>query len=50
MKKQKIQKTRIGIFKNMGGNLPGRSFPGGSLPGGSLMGGNFVGENFPDTT
>ena len=54
MKKQKIQKTRVGIFKSMGGNIPGRNFlgwnfPGGNSPGGSLIGGNFSGGSFPDT-
>ena len=53
-KKQKIQKTRVGIFKSMGGNIPGRNFlgwnfPGGNSPGGSLIGGNFSGGSFPDT-
>ena len=42
-------KTRVGMFKNMGGNIPGGSFPGGNFPGGSLMGGNFPGGSFPDT-
>ena len=42
----------MGIFKNMGGNIPGGSylgqnFPGGNLPEGSLIGGNFPGLNFP---
>ena len=37
-------KTRVGMFKNTGGN-----FLGGNFPGGSLMGGNFPGESFPDT-
>ena len=46
--------TRVGMFKNMGGNIPGgnflgRNFPGGNFPGGSLMGGNFPGGSFPDT-
>ena len=39
MKKQKKVKTRVGMFKNMGGNFPWGDFPGGSLLGGS----------FPDT-
>ena len=30
--KIKILKTRVGIFKNVGGNIPGRNFPGGSFP------------------
>ena len=51
--KKKI-KTWVGIFKNMGGNIPGGNFlggnfPGGNFPGGSLMGGNFPGGSFPDT-
>ena len=49
MKKTKNLKTRVGIFKNMGGNIPGGNFLGGNFPGGSLMGGNFPGESFPDT-
>ena len=28
MKKTKNLKTRLGIFKNMGGNIPGGHFPG----------------------
>ena len=44
MKKTKNLKTWMGIFKNMGGNIPG-----GNFPGGSLMGGNFPGGSFPDT-
>ena len=34
MKKQKIKKTQVGIFKNMGGNVPGGNFPEGILQGG----------------
>ena len=54
MKKTKNLKTRVGIFKNMGGNIPGSNFLGGNFPGenfprGSLMGGNFPGGSFPDT-
>ena len=26
--KKKIQKTRVGIIKNMSGNIPGGNFPG----------------------
>ena len=48
MKKQKL-KTRMGIFKNMGANIPGGNFLGGSFPGGSLLGGNFPGWSFPNT-
>ena len=43
MKKTKNLKTRLGIFKNMGGNIPGGNFLGGNFPGGSLMGGNCPG-------
>ena len=47
-------KTQVGMFKNMGGNIPsgnflGGNFPGGNFLGGSLMGGNFPGWRFPDT-
>ena len=42
-------KTRVGIFKYTGGNIPGGNFLGGNFPGGCLMGGNFPGESFPDT-
>ena len=50
--KTKNLKTRVAIFKNMGGNIPGGNFlgghfPGGNFPGGSLMGGNFPSGNFP---
>ena len=44
MKKQKIEKTLVGIFKNMGENIPG-----GNSPGGNFIGGNFPGGSFPDT-
>ena len=42
-------KTRVGMFKNMDGNIPGgnllvENFPGGNFPEGSLMSGSF-----PDT-
>ena len=43
-KKKKNLKTRVGIFKIMGGNIPD-----GNFPRGSLMGGNFPGGSFPDT-
>ena len=54
MKKTKNLKTRVGIFKNMGGNIPGGNFLGGNFPGGifqggTLMSGNFPGGSFPDT-
>ena len=39
----------MGIFKNMGANIPGGNFLGGSFPGGSLLGGNFPGWSFPKT-
>ena len=38
MKKKKL-KTRVGIFKNMGGNIPGGKFLGGDFPGGNFPGG-----------
>ena len=43
----------MGIFKSMGGNIPGGNFldgnfPGANLPVGSLMGGNFPSGNFLD--
>ena len=46
MKKTKNLKTRVGMFKNMGGNIPGGNFlgadfPGGNFPWGTLMDGNF---------
>ena len=41
---RKIKKTRMGIFKNTSGNIPGGNFLGGNFPGG-----NFPGGNFPDT-
>ena len=34
MKKKKNLKTRVGIFKNMGGNILGGNFPDGNFPGG----------------
>ena len=54
MKKQKIRKIRVGIFKTMGGNIPGWNFLGGIFPGensprGSLIDGNFPDGSFPDT-
>ena len=42
-------KTQVGIFKNMGGNIPGGNFLGGNSPRGSLIGENFWGGSFPDT-
>ena len=38
-KKKKKLKTRVGMFKNMGGNISGEDFLGGNFPSGS----------FPDT-
>ena len=49
MKNKKIKKSRVGIFKNMGWNIPGGNFSGVNSPGGSLIGGNFLGGRFPDT-
>ena len=46
-KKTEKLKTRVGIFKNMGGNFLGGNFSGWNFPGESLMGGNFPGGNFP---
>ena len=43
--KTKNKKSRVGMFKNMGGNIPGGDFLGGNSPGG-----NFPGGSFPDTT
>ena len=47
--KTKDLKTRVGIFENMGGNIPGRNFPGGSLMGRNFLSGNFLGGSFSDT-
>ena len=47
MKKTKKVKMWEGLFKIMGGNIPGGNFLGGNLPGGSLIGGNFPGVSFP---
>ena len=54
MKKQKIRKTQVGIFKNMGGNVPRGNFlrgkfPGRNSPGESSLDGNFPSRSFPDT-
>ena len=38
-----------GMFRNMGGNIPGGNFSRGNIPGGILMGGNIPGGSFPDT-
>ena len=39
----------MGIFKNVGGNIPGGNFLGGNFPGGSLMAGNLQGGSISDT-
>ena len=39
MQKTKNLKTRVRMFKNMGGNIPSGNFPGR----------NFPGVSFPDT-
>ena len=54
MKKKKKLKTRVRMFKNMSGNIPGGNFlggnfPGGNFPGRGLMCGNFPGGSSPDT-
>ena len=49
MKKQKIKKTRVGMFKNMGWNIPCGNFPRWEFFRGSLMVGNLPGGSFPDT-
>ena len=46
MKKQKKIKTRVGMFKNMGGNIPGWNFLGGKFPDGNFPGGEFDGWEF----
>ena len=35
-KTKKIEKTRVGIFKNMGVNIPSGDFLGGNFPGGEF--------------
>ena len=47
MKKTKNLKTRLGIFKNMGGNIPGGNFLGGNFLGGNFPGGSLMGGNCP---
>ena len=42
--KTKNLKTRVGMVKNMGGDIPGGNFLGEKFPGG-----NFSGGSFPDT-
>ena len=46
MKKTKHLKTRVGMFKNMDGNIPGGNFLGGNFPGGNFLGGEFDGRGF----
>ena len=46
MKKTKHLKTRVGMFKNMDGNIPGGNFLGGNFPGGNFLGGEFDGREF----
>ena len=41
MKKKKIQKTGVGIIKNMSGNIPGGNFPGWGNINGNISGGSF---------
>ena len=49
-----MKKKQMGIFENMGGNIPRWNFlvgifQWGNSPGESLIGGNFPGGSFPDT-
>ena len=44
--KKKPKKTRVGIFENMGGNIPGGNFLGGNFPGGNFLEGSLMGGNF----
>ena len=41
MKKTKNLKTQAGIFKSVGGNIPGGNFQGGSLMGGNFPDGKY---------
>ena len=41
--------TRVEMFKNMSGNIPGENLVGENFPGDCLMGWNFPGGSFPDT-
>ena len=41
--KKKNSVAHLGIFKNMGRNIPGGSFLGGNFPGRNLPGGSFPG-------
>ena len=38
----------MGIFKNMGGSIPGENFLGWNIPGGNSPGGSLMVENFRD--
>ena len=40
---------KMGVFKNVRGNILDGNFPGRNFPGERLMGGNFPGRSFPDT-
>ena len=39
-------KTRVGMFKNIGGNIPGRNLLGGNFPDGNFPRGEFDGWEF----
>ena len=47
--KTKKLRTLVGMFKNMGGNIPGGNSLGGNFPGGNFPGGSLLGGSFPDT-
>ena len=49
MKKTKKLKTWVGIFKNMGGNIPGGNFLGEKFRGWNFPGVSLMGGSFPDT-
>ena len=44
--KTKNLKTRVRMFKNMGGNIPGGNFLGENFLGGNFPGGEFAGWEF----
>ena len=44
--KTKTLKTRVGMFKNMVGNIPGGNFPGGNFPGREFDGCEFFEREF----
>ena len=46
---KKTLKTRVEVFKNMGGNIPGGDFLGGNFPFGNFPGGSLIGGSFLDT-